>query len=235
MALRLRQRRNFLATLFLSQGVPMLLHGDEQGRTQGGNNNGYCQDSEISWMEWTPEKADQELMTYTGAVSALRAAHPVFRRRRFFNGRTIRPAAPSQVEADDEYQRDIAWFTASGEEMGDEDWEGGAASVVTVFLNGDGIAESDQRGQRVVDDSFLLVLNAHYEDVEVTLPGAGLPDRWATVLDTVTGTVVVGTARTSAVTTTDALPDALETVGGGDTLTVTARSTVLLQRTDAAS
>ena len=119
--------------------------------------------------------------------------------------------------------------------MGDEDWEGGAASVVTVFLNGDGIAESDQRGQRVVDDSFLLVFNAHYEDVEVTLPGAGLPDRWGTVLDTVTGTVVVGTARTSSVTTVDVLPEDLETVGGGDTLRVTARSMVLLQRTDAAS
>jgi isoamylase len=234
-ALRQRQRRNFLATLFLSQGVPMLLHGDELGRTQGGNNNGYCQDSDISWMEWTPEKADSELMTYTCAVSALRAAHPVFRRRRFFNGRTIRPAAPAQVGADDDYQRDIAWFTSSGEEMGDEDWEGGAASVVTVFLNGDGILESDQRGQRVVDDSFLLILNAHYEDVAVTLPGAGLPDRWATVIDTVTGSVVVGTARTSAVTTVDELPESLESVGGGDTLTVTARSMLLLQRTDAAA
>ncbi|MCD2195516.1 glycogen debranching protein GlgX [Actinomycetospora endophytica] len=233
LTLRQRQRRNFLATLFLSQGVPMLLHGDEMGRTQGGNNNGYCQDSEISWMEWTPEKADQDLMAYTGLVSALRAAHPVFRRRRFFNGRTIRPAAPGQAGTDDDYQRDIAWFTSSGEEMGDEDWEGGAASVVTVFLNGEGIAESDQRGQRVVDDSFLLVFNAHYEDVKVTLPGSGVADRWGTVLDTVTGSVVVGTARTSAVTTVDELPESLETLGGGETLTVTARSMLLLQRTDA--
>ena len=175
--LRQRQRRNFLATLFLSQGVPMLLHGDEMGRTQYGNNNGYCQDSEISWMEWAPEKSDLALMAYTGELSALRAAHPVFRRRRFFNGRGIRPAAPSQ--ADDDYQRDIAWFTSSGEEMTDEDWEAGSAAVLTVFLNGEGILESDQRGERVVDDSFLLIFNAHHEDVEVTLPGSGLPDRWA--------------------------------------------------------
>jgi glycogen operon protein len=164
-------------------------------------------------------------------VSALRAAHPVFRRRRFFNGRSIRPAAPSQDQADVDYQRDIAWFTSSGEEMDDEDWEAGAA-VLTVFLNGEGIAEADERGQRVVDDSFLLIFNAHHEDVEVTLPGAGLPDRWATVLDTVDGTVVVGTARTSSVTTVDELPDDLETLGGGDTVTMTARSTLLLQRTD---
>jgi isoamylase len=229
--LRQRQRRNFLATLFLSQGVPMLLHGDEMGRTQYGNNNGYCQDSEISWMEWAPEKSDVELMSYTGEVSALRAAHPVFRRRRFFNGREIRPAAPTQ--GDDDYQRDIAWFTASGEEMGDEDWEAGSAAVLTVFLNGEGILESDQRGERVVDDSFLLIFNAHHEDAEVTLPGAGLPDRWGPVLDTVTGSVVVGTARTSATTTVDPLPDDLATLGGGETVTVLARSMLLLQRTDA--
>src|SRR6195952_1951372 len=229
--LRQRQRRNFLATLFLSQGVPMLLHGDEMGRTQYGNNNGYCQDSDISWMEWAPEKSDLGLMAYTGEVSALRAAHPVFRRRRFFNGRTIRPAAPTQAE--DDYQRDIAWFTASGDEMTDEDWEAGSAAVLTVFLNGEGILESDQRGERVVDDSFLLIFNAHHEDVEVTLPDAGLPDRWGTVLDTVTGTVVIGTTRTSATTTVDELPDDLPTLGGGDTLTMVARSMLLLQRTDA--
>ncbi len=165
-------------------------------------------------------------------MSALRAAHAVFRRRRFFNGREIRPAAPGQAGVDDDFQRDIAWFTASGEEMGDEDWEGGSAAVLTVFLNGEGIAESDQRGQRVVDDSFLLIFNAHHEDVEVTLPDTGRPDRWGTVLDTVTGTVVVGTARTSAITTVDELPDDIGTRGGGDTLTVTARSMLLLQRTD---
>jgi glycogen operon protein len=229
--LRQRQRRNFIATLFLSQGVPMLLHGDEMGRTQYGNNNGYCQDSEISWMEWAPEKSDVALMSYTGEVSALRAAHPVFRRRRFFNGREIRPAAPTQ--GDDDYQRDIAWFTSSGEEMGDEDWEAGSAAVLTVFLNGEGILESDQRGERVLDDSFLLIFNAHHEDAEVTLPGAGLPERWGTVLDTVTGSVVVGTSRTSATTTVDPLPDDLATLGGGETLTVLARSMLLLQRTDA--
>ncbi len=223
--LRERQRRNFLATLFLSQGVPMLLHGDEMGRTQYGNNNGYCQDSEISWMEWTPEKADSELMAFTGAVSGLRAAHPVFRRRRFFNG--------SEPGGE---QRDIAWFTAAGEEMGDDDWDGRGApdgsNTVTVFLNGEGIAETDRRGQRVVDDSFLLILNAHHWDVEVTLPGSGDPHRWATVLDTETGDVVVGTTRISTTTTVDALPDGLPEHAGGETVTLTARSTMLLQRRD---
>jgi isoamylase len=224
--LRLRQQRNMLSTLFLSQGVPMLLHGDEMGRTQYGNNNGYCQDSEITWMEWSPEKADWDLMGFTGGVAALRAAHPVFRRRRFFHGRPIRPAPGEDA------QRDIAWFTSAGEEMSDDDWEGGAASIVTVFLNGDAIIESDPRGQRVVDDSFLLVLNAHHEDVEVTLPGASYPDRWAVVLDTVSGSVVVGTAREHVLPSTDALPDDLDVHAGGDVLTVAARSVLLLQRTN---
>ncbi|MDD7965007.1 glycogen debranching protein GlgX [Actinomycetospora lemnae] len=225
--LRQRQRRNFLATLFLSQGVPMLLHGDEIGRTQYGNNNGYCQDSEISWMEWSPEKSDSELMDYTSKVSELRASHPVFRRRRFFNGRPIRPAA-----GEPEVQRDIAWFTSSGEEMTDQDWESGEAAVLTVFLNGDGILESDPRGQRVVDDTFLLIFNAHHEDVEVTLPGEGFPHRWATVLDTTTGEVVVGTTRTTQTWNTPPLPDDLDDRVGGDVLTVTSRSMLLLQRTD---
>ena len=227
--LRQRQRRNFLTTLFLSQGVPMVLHGDEMGRTQDGNNNGYCQDSEISWMEWSPEKADSELMDFTAKVSELRASHPVFRRRRFFNGRPIRPAAGAP---DAEVQRDIAWFTSSGEEMTDQDWESGEAAVLTVFLNGDGILESDPRGQRVVDDTFLLIFNAHHEDVEVTLPGEGFPHRWATVLDTTAGEVVVGTSRTTQTWNTPPLPDSLDDRVGGDVLAVTSRSMVLLQRTD---
>ena len=225
--LRQRQRRNFLATLFLSQGVPMVLHGDEIGRTQYGNNNGYCQDSEISYMEWSPEKSDSELMDFTGRVSELRASHPVFRRRRFFNGRTIRPVA-----GDTEAQRDIAWYTASGEEMTDQDWESAEAAVLTVFLNGDGILESDARGQRVVDDSFMLIFNAHYEDVDVTLPGEGFPHRWAVVLDTTSGEVVVGTARTIQTRAAPSLPEDLPEHIGGDVLSVTARSMLLLQRTD---
>ncbi|GAA4778011.1 glycogen debranching protein GlgX [Actinomycetospora chlora] len=229
--LRQRQRRNFLATLFLSQGVPMLLHGDEIGRTQYGNNNGYCQDSEISWMEWSPEKADSELMDYTSRVSELRASHPVFRRRRFFNGRPIRPAVGAPT---DEIQRDIAWFTSSGEEMSDQDWESGEAAVLTVFLNGDGILESDARGQRVVDDSFMLIFNAHHEDVDVTLPGQGYPHRWTSVLDTTTGEVVVGTARTTQTWNTPPLSDGLPDHVGGDVLRVTSRSVLLLQRTDLA-
>jgi glycogen operon protein len=208
----------------------MVLHGDEIGRTQYGNNNGYCQDSEISYMEWSPEKSDSELMDFTGRVSELRASHPVFRRRRFFNGRTIRPVA-----GDTEAQRDIAWYTSSGEEMTDQDWESGEAAVLTVFLNGDGILESDPRGQRVVDDTFLLIFNAHHEDCEVTLPGEGHPHRWGTVLDTTTGHVVVGTARTTQTWNTPSLPEDLDDHVGGDVLTVRSRSMLLLQRTDRAA
>jgi glycogen operon protein len=226
--LRRRQQRNFLATLFLSQGVPMLLHGDEMGRTQYGNNNGYCQDSPISWMEWAGEKTDSELMGFVSGVSHLRSAHPVFRRRRFFNGRTIRPRAGDSGAFS---ERDIAWFNASGEEMSDADWEAGEAAVLTVFLNGEGILESDPRGQRVVDDSFLLMFNAHHDDVEVTLPGGGQPDRWTTVLDTVTGEVVVASTYATMDSALDDLDDQRPAHLGGDVLTVTARSMLLLQRT----
>lgn len=158
----------------------------------------------------------------------LHTAHP-FRRRRFFNGRTIRPAPGEDA------QRDIALFTFSGEEMTDTDSEGrrtpeGSNTVLTVFLNGDGIVESGPRGQPVVDDSFLLIFNAHQRDVEVTLPGAGCPHRWATVLDTVTGDVVVGTARQNVLAWAAELPAGLDEHAGGETLTVTTRS--LLQHTD---
>jgi isoamylase len=226
--LRHRQQRNFLATLFLSQGVPMLLHGDEMGRTQYGNNNGYCQDSPISWMEWAGEKTDSELMGFVSGVSQLRAAHPVFRRRRFFNGRTIRPRAGESGAFSD---RDIAWFNASGDEMSDADWEAGEAAVLTVFLNGEGILESDPRGQRVVDDSFLLLFNAHHDDVEVTLPGGGQPDRWTTVLDTVTGEVVVASVHATMDSALGDLDEQRPVHLGGDVLTMTARSVLLLQRT----
>ncbi|MBA2308641.1 MAG: glycogen debranching protein GlgX, partial [Pseudonocardiales bacterium] len=178
--LRERQQRNFIATLLVSQGVPMLLHGDEMGRTQGGNNNVYCQDNEISWVDWSLASKNAALIGFTAGVTALRAGHPVFRRRRFFAGRPIRSGAEL---------RDIAWFIPTGEEMTEQDWESGFGKSITVFLNGEGIAEVDGRGERVTDDSFLLCFNAHHEDIDFTLPPDGYGTRWAVVVDTASGEV----------------------------------------------
>ncbi|MEE6167266.1 MULTISPECIES: glycogen debranching protein GlgX [unclassified Mycolicibacterium] len=173
--LRARQQRNFLTTLLLSQGVPMIAHGDELGRTQSGNNNVYCQDNEISWIDWAT--ADSELMEFTRTVSALRAAHPVFRRRRFFDGRPVRqtgaPSAP-----------DIAWLAPDGSDMTAEDWETGYAKSMAVYLNGHGIPDLDVRGQQVVDDSFLLCFNAHYEPIEFVLPPKDFAAQWTPVIST---------------------------------------------------
>ncbi|MGH3827526.1 MAG: glycogen debranching enzyme, partial [Pseudonocardiaceae bacterium] len=204
LALRARQRRNMLATLLLSQGIPMLLHGDELGRTQRGNNNAYCQDNELSWVDW--ERADQELVTFTAALIAMRREHPVFRRRRFFAGRPIRGG--------DEL-RDIAWFTESGEEMTERDWEAQVCQCLTVFLNGEGIPDADARGQRVTDSSFLLCFNAHYEAVAARLPGNGYGQEWTVVLDTASGQ-------------SPGLPGI--TAEGDAKITITARSMVVLER-----
>jgi glycogen operon protein len=170
--LRLRtcQARNLLATLLLSQGVPMLLGGDELGRTQGGNNNAYCQDNEISWFDW--EHVDEDLLEFTRSLVEFRAAHPVFRRRRFFQGRRIRGADLN----------DIAWFRPDGQQMSDEDWDVGYARSLGVFLNGEGIPDPDARGQRVVDDSFFLLFNASHEALEFTLPEEGWPGEWQEVI-----------------------------------------------------
>jgi isoamylase len=156
LALRRRQERNFLATLLLSQGVTMLLGGDEAGRTQHGNNNAYCQDNEISWYDW--DHIDQDLLDFTRRLIALRREHPVLRRRRWFQGHSIRGSV------------DLGWFKPDGSEMGDDDWDEGAARSVGIFLNGDAITDRDRRGQRVTDDSFLLLFNAHAEPVDWTLP-----------------------------------------------------------------
>jgi glycogen operon protein len=172
--LRERQKRNFLATLFLSQGVPMLLGGDEMGRTQGGNNNGYCQDNEISWFDWADERDNWTLVEFTQQVSRLRREHPVFRRRRWFVGRPLRGQGVT----------DIGWFQPSGEQMTDEDWESGFAKSMTVFLNGEGILEPDVRGERIVDDSFLLLFNGHFETMTFTLPADVAGESWDVVLDT---------------------------------------------------
>jgi isoamylase len=204
LALRARQRRNMLATLLLSQGIPMLLHGDEFGRTQQGNNNVYCQDNELSWVDW--DHTDQELATFTAALIAMRREHPLFRRRRFFAGRPIRGG--------DEL-RDIAWFTESGEEMTEQDWEAEVCQCLTVFLNGESIPGADARGQRVTDNSFLLCFNTHYEDIHVQLPGNGYGQEWTVVLDTATGEPP-GTRGLTA--------------PGDSKITITARSLVVLER-----
>jgi isoamylase len=176
MALREKQKRNFITTLFLSQGVPMLLHGDELGRTQGGNNNAYCQDNEISWIDWKAARDNFALTDFTEQISRLRHDHPVFRRRRFFQGD---PALGSESEIGD-----IAWFTPSGEHMSSEDWRNGYAKSLAVFLNGDAIAEPTTRGEPIVDDSFLLLFNAHHEDMAFTVPKEIYGERWEVVTDT---------------------------------------------------
>ncbi|NMD58855.1 UNVERIFIED_ORG: glycogen operon protein [Nocardia globerula] len=173
--LRARQSRNILATLMLSQGTPMLAHGDEMGRTQLGNNNVYCQDSELSWMDWSLAETNADLVEFTKRAIALRAKNPVFRRRRFFEGRPIRSGDQS---------RDIAWLTPAGEEMTPADWDSGFGKSLAVFLNGEAIPEPNYRGERVVGDSFLLCFNAHYEDMEFSTPNADYAAEWTVVLDT---------------------------------------------------
>ncbi|MCU7825402.1 glycogen debranching protein GlgX [Kitasatospora sp. DSM 101779] len=173
--LRARQQRNFIATLMLSQGVPMLAHGDEFGRTQQGNNNAYCQDNELTWVDWPKGGAAAQLLEFTQGMIWLRRDHPVFRRRRFFHGR------PVSGTHDD--LTDIAWFTPGGEEMTDQDWKTSYAKSLTVFLNGNAISEPDRRGGKIVDDSFLLLFNAHSEQLEFTVP-AGHGEAWQLVVDT---------------------------------------------------
>jgi glycogen operon protein len=173
-ALRARQQRNFLLTLMLSQGVPMVLHGDELGRSQGGNNNVYCQDNEISWVDWDLEPWQEELLAFTRRAVALRREHPVFRRRRFFAG----------TSRDEDTPADIAWFAPDGRTMGPDDWKNHEARSMLVFLNGEAIPEPDQRGERVVGDSFLVAFNGHYEPLTFTLPEEVYGEGWLVTLDT---------------------------------------------------
>ena len=170
--LRSRRQRNFLVTLILSVGVPMICGGDEIGRTQGGNNNAYCQDSEISWFDW--EHLDEGLLAFVSRVIALRHEHPVFMRRRWFYGRPLRGAEVS----------DIAWFRADGSPMTDQDWQTGFARTLGVFLNGKGIPTPDAHGEPITDDSFLILFNAHYEEMKFQLPEARWGEHWVTVIDT---------------------------------------------------
>ncbi|NBE94152.1 glycogen debranching protein GlgX [Nonomuraea sp. KC401] len=169
--LREQQKRNFLTTLFLSQGVPMLSHGDELGRTQQGNNNGYCQDNALTWVDWSDIRENWLLLEFTQSLAELRKRHPVFRRRRFFYGKPVRGLS------------DIAWLTPSGEEMTDSDWNVGYAKSLAVFLNGDAITEPDRRGRPIRDDSFLLLFNAHHDTIQFTIP-KDYGEMWHTEIDT---------------------------------------------------
>jgi isoamylase len=224
LALRDRQQRNFITTLMLSQGVPMMLHGDEMGRTQNGNNNVYCQDNATAWVDWSLLSKNTGLVGFTAGVIALRHGHPVFRRRRFFAGRPI--ARPRRTDAQNRWSGlpDIAWFQPSGEEMTEQDWDSGFGKCVVAFLNGQGISEVDPRGDRVTDDSFLLCLNAHYEDIEVTLPGEEYGSRWGIVIDTAAGEVITLSSLPGIVAAEPPIAK-----GGGVHL-VPARAVLVLQR-----
>ncbi len=173
-ALRARQKRNLLATLFLSQGVPMLLAGDEMGRTQHGNNNAYCQDNEISWIDWELDAEGRSLLAFTQRVIALRRAHPVFHRRSFYRGRAIRGLGV----------KDIAWFRPEGDEMSDEEWAQGHARCLGMRLSGDAIEDRDERGNTIRDDTFLVLFNAHHEEIPFKLPVCQSAYSWRAILDT---------------------------------------------------
>ena len=175
LALRARQERNFLTTLLLSQGVPMISHGDELGRTQLGNNNGYAQDSELTWVHW--DTADTGLIEFVAALVRLRKEHPTFRRRSFFDGRPVKRGSEEPLP-------DIVWLTPAGTEMAEENWDAGVDRALGVFLNGNGIHGRDARGQRVTDRNFAMLFNAGDESVDFTLPPAEFSDRWEVVIDT---------------------------------------------------
>jgi isoamylase len=171
-ALRAKQKRNVLATLLLSQGVPMLLAGDEVNHTQNGNNNAYCQDNELSWIHW--DDYNNELISLIREVIALRRAHPVFRRRNFFLGRAIKGAGV----------KDILWLRPDGREMTDEQWNQESARTLGVYLSGSAVDEVDERGQKLTDENFLLLLNAHHEPVSFSLPTTASGMMWGELIDT---------------------------------------------------
>ncbi|MDN5686935.1 MAG: glycogen debranching protein GlgX [Brachybacterium sp.] len=203
-ALRLRRAKNLMATLLVSQGVPMILHGDEMGRTQGGNNNTYCQDNEISWVDWELDADQMEMLWFTQSMIELRREHPIFRRRRFLRG-IVRDGAGSTLA-------DVEWLGTDGALMTAEDWDSAQNKCLIVFLNGAGIPEPNLRGQRIIDDSALLLFNASGNDVDFTLPSSDHGENWKVVLGT-GETVEVGAA-----------------FAGGDTLTRPGHSLLVLMR-----
>jgi glycogen operon protein len=205
-ALRGRRVRSFLATLLLSQGVPMICHGDELGRTQRGNNNVYCQDNELSWIDWTAARDEEPLTRFVAGLIRLRAEHPLFRRRRFFDGRPVGDSGAT----------DIAWFRGDGEPMADEDWSAGEARTLTIFLNGEGIPEADALGEQIVDDSFLLLFNPLLDAATFTLPDERYGSSWQFVVDTADPLL--------------AAPERTASVKAGDTVEAPGQTVVVLRR-----
>jgi glycogen operon protein len=172
---REKQVRNFLATLFLSQGVPMLSMGDEIGRTQKGNNNAYCQDNELSWCHWDLDESHHKLLEFTSHLIELRKSHPNFRRKKFYQDRTIRKSV----------ERDIAWFGSDGHEMTEDEWNSNWIRSIGLMFNGETLnVVDDVMGRPVVDDTFLILINAYHEGVEFTLPKSPHDLGWIAVLDT---------------------------------------------------
>lgn len=207
--LRAQQRRNLLTTLLLSQGTPMIAHGDEFARSQDGNNNVYCQDNETAWMNWDRLDEAEDLHTFTKRLIAIRREHPIFRRRRFLAGGAL---------GTDAGDREIAWLVPDGKLMTQENWDSPFGKALMVYLNGDAITEEDRHGRRVTDDSFLLMFNAHFEDIEFTVPPAEFAARWEALVDT---TQPHGYS-----------PDPAE-VAAGETIVVPARSTLVLKQVEA--
>ena len=206
LGLRARQQRNFIASLFLSQGVPMLLHGDELGRTQNGNNNGYCQDSELTWINW--DNVDQPLIEFTAAVSALRAKHPSLRRSRFFDGRPV-------LRGEGERLPDIVWLDADASTMTPSDWDEALGRSVGVFLNGDGIHGRDTQGRRITDVNFLLYFNADQDEVGFRIPSDEYAPAWDVMIDTAGEGAEAGVIK----------PDQILMVGGKSLVVLRAHST----------
>jgi glycogen operon protein len=172
--LRARRKRNFLSTLLLSQGVPMLYGGDELGHSQNGNNNAYCQDNELTWLDWELDEERQQFLEFVRLLGQIRQEQPVFHRRRFLQGRPIRG----------EGIKDVSWFAPGGQEMSDTDWHGGSAHCVGMRLAGDQIGEMDEHGEPIVGDTLLLLLNAHDHPVSFTLPVTRPEHHWERLVDT---------------------------------------------------
>jgi glycogen operon protein len=177
-ALRLRQRKNLMATLLLSQGVPMILGGDELGHTQQGNNNTYCQDNELSWLNWELDEDGQEFLNFVKSVTRIWAEQPVLQRRNFFQGRSIRGDGV----------QDVTWFNCYGKDMSDDDWAG-FVRCIGMRLAGDLIDESGTRGEEILGDTLLLLMNAHHEPLPFVMPVLSPGHRWQLLFDTSTSEV----------------------------------------------
>jgi isoamylase len=182
--LREREKRNILTTLLLSQGVPMICGGDELGRTQQGNNNAYCQDNEISWIDWNPDDRRKALLEFTTNLIALRRAHPNFRRRKYFQDRTISPSSAQKRKIGEVEFQDITWFRPDGEVMTEDEWTAGWVRCLGMRLSGQTIDDVDQYGESLRDDTFLLCLNPHHEHIEFYIPSCSASCAWQLILDT---------------------------------------------------